>query len=91
MSASFDLAGSLAGFDLQESSIRRYLANKVQELALARQKSLGNVQANDSGRGMLQSTSALNNYADTNLGYDQQVGDVNQTVNDQLMKIAKVS
>ena len=89
MSETVNLAGTLANYDLNESALRRYLAERMARLAEDRKKGVQNTQQNSSARGMLQSTAALTDVADTNLGFDRQVGDANDSVNSDLMKIAQ--
>lgn len=87
--AAFDLASALANYDLQESSVRRYLADKIQELARSRDQGIKSVQNNASSRGLLHSTIALNDVADVNSNVDRQIGSTQADVNDQLMGIAR--
>jgi hypothetical protein len=89
MSETFDLAGTLANYDLNESTLRRILAERMARLAEDRKKGIQGNQNNSSARGMLQSTAALTDVADTNLNFDRQVGDTNDSFNSDLMRIAQ--
>jgi hypothetical protein len=89
MSETFDLAGTLANYDLNESTLRRYLAERMARLAEDRKKGITQTQTNSVNRGLLHSSVALNDVADTNLGFDRNVGEVNDSFNSDLMKIAQ--
>jgi hypothetical protein len=89
MSETFDLAGTLANYDLNESALRRYLAERMARLAEDRKKGIQSNQQNSSSRNMLQSTAALTDVADTNLEFDREIGNTNDAVNQDLMKIAQ--
>lgn len=87
--AAYVLGSTLATLGLNESTIRRILAERLALSREDRMKSLQTVSANDSSRNMLHSSSALQNQADTNLNYDRQDASAQANANDEYAKIAQ--
>ncbi len=87
--AAYTLGSTLATLGLNESTIRRILAERLAINNENRGRALQNVSANDSSRGMLQSSQAMRNQADTNLEYDRSNASINSEANDNIAMIAQ--
>ena len=87
--AAFTLGSTLASLGLSESTIRRLLAEKLAASDENRSKSLLSSREGFSGRGMLHSSAALQDQAQTNLSYDRDVASTQGNTADELARIAQ--
>jgi hypothetical protein len=79
----------MAQYDFDEARLRRLLAQRLAMSDEQRGSSLKTGRENNSARGLLQSTIALDDQTDRNKEYDRQNALTNQDYNDQFGTIAR--
>lgn len=87
--AAFVLGSTLASLGLNESTIKRLLAERLAQSKEERGLSVQSVRQGSSDRGMLYSSASMNDQATENLKFDRADSSAQSNTNDQLSRIAQ--